>query len=208
MKFSCTHCARCALFARSKYRCSASSTNFFASAKVGVAILADTFAAGASCPIAHGVKTRPASAHASKPALFIVSILMRPSSVTSPRNLSAPPAPGPPPPGPRRNASPPAPNTAPYPAPRRHADAAHRKFPPPSFPFSCSQKSQCLSALSSDRSPGRESPRCLPPATSHFHDRHAVAPATSPAQSTPLRRSLLLAASRLQTFSGKSAPFQ
>src|SRR6266403_755775 len=117
------------------------------------------------------------------------SVLMHPSSVTSPRHPSAPPAPAPLPPGPHHNASPRALNTEPYPAPRRHADAAHRKSPPPSFPFSCSQKSRCLTSLSSDRSPGRESPRCLPPATSHFHDRHAVAPATSPVQSTPLRRS-------------------
>src|SRR6266404_281262 len=160
------------------------------------------------CSATQSALPKIASAQASKLTLFIASDLMHPSSVISQPRPSTPPAPAPLPPGPRRNASPPAPNTLPYPAPRRRADAAHRKSPPPSFPFSRSQKSQCSTALSSDRYSAREFPQCLPPAASHFHDRYAIAPATSPAQSALLPRSPRLAASRRRTSSGKSAPFQ
>src|SRR5882724_608268 len=103
----------------------------------------------------HGALPKIASALASKLTLFIASALMHPSSAISQPRLLAPPAPAPPQPGPHHNASPPAPNTEPYPAPRRRADVAHRKSPPPSFPFSCSQKSRCLTAPSSDRSSAR-----------------------------------------------------
>src|ERR1700674_629048 len=204
--FSCTQLAREAFTPRSNCFCSASSINFCASAAVAEDSLPASFAACGICAPALPAKIKLAHTQTKTSQRFIRFPLMPLPVAFCPQLLSTLQSPAQSPPGPHHNVSPRAPNAAPYPAPRRHADATHRTVPRRSFRFSNSRKSQCSSAPSSDRFSVPRFLRCLPPAASHFHDRRAIAPATSPTRSVPPLQSLLPASSLRRTSCDRCAP--